>query len=68
MAPEWPLLRIVTMPTPTLLAFWMASFIMAGPKITASPLSPSTVAVPGDSRTMRQLGVGFRAPVWYEST
>ena len=55
-------------PTPTFRAFSIAIRMALGPRMMTSPLSASMVAVPGDSRTMRQLGLGLRLPSLYSWT
>ena len=58
-APECPALYMVTTPTPTSRALSMAMFMALGPRMTARPRSASTVAVDGDSRTIRMSGLGL---------
>ena len=42
--------------------------IILGPRIVTSPVSASTVAVDGDSLTMRQSALAFMVPSAYRST
>ena len=65
MAPEWPELKTETTPTPTWRALSMAMRISRGPRMVTSPLSQSTVAVPGASRIVRTLGRGLSVPLVY---
>ena len=62
MAPKWPLLYTVTMPTPTARALSMARRMALGPTMMPSRRSASITAVPGDSRTSRQPGRGSSLP------
>ena len=52
----------LTHPEPTASAFSMAIRFAQGPTTSPSPLSPSTVAVPGNWRTIRTSGRGLMRP------
>ena len=67
-APRCPLLFIVTIPTPTVLAFLIAISIARRPRIMPSPLSALITAVPGVSLSIFQFGVGLASPMLYLST
>ena len=67
-APRWPPLFMVTIPTPTVLAFSMAMSIARRPRMMPSPRSALMTAVPGVSRSICQLGLGLTCPLLYWST
>ena len=56
--PKWFVLQTLTHPEPTASAFSIAIALALGPTTRPSPLSPSTVAVPGNSRTIADLRPG----------
>jgi len=60
--PKWLLWQTLTQPEPTAAALSMASALALGPTTSPRPLSPSSVAVPGSSRSTRTLGRGLIRP------
>jgi hypothetical protein len=67
-APRWAPLFIVTMPTPTVLAFLTAMSIARVPRMMPRPLSALMTAVPGVSRSICQSGLALIWPLVYCST
>ena len=59
---------MVTIPTPTFLAFSMAISIALGVTMMPRPRSESMLAVAGVSRVMRQFGLLFNSPLPYPVT
>ena len=61
--PKWFVWHTATQPVPAPSAFSIATSLAHGPTTRPRPLSPSTVAVLADSRTIRGRGRGLIFPI-----